>query len=199
MTDKTITNLFAFLCHQRQCLGLLTRFSGSDRLRQFKLQDDHAEGDRVNKRDEMELAMQQVRSCFVMQPRVLFPEWQNSLFLCVTILRVVTEMASSTGCLWSLLIHTVSSPADLCQCDAVLPVTYDKERPCVWAHHLPVHSQPFWVHQSRWTSTRWVHRFTGVRYILEAGLKLLTNKLTNPQKFFRTLRWHCIMVQKKLL
>ncbi|XP_048356596.1 nuclear pore complex protein Nup205 [Sphaerodactylus townsendi] len=45
---------------QRQCLSLLTRFSGSDRLRQFKLQDDHAGGDRVNKRDEMELAMQQI-------------------------------------------------------------------------------------------------------------------------------------------
>ncbi|KAJ6656378.1 hypothetical protein lerEdw1_003881 [Lerista edwardsae] len=45
---------------QRQCLGLLTRFGGSDRLRQFKLQDDHAESDRVNKRDEIELAMQQI-------------------------------------------------------------------------------------------------------------------------------------------
>lgn len=47
---------------QRQCLGLLSRFGGSDRLRQFKLQDDNAEGDRVNKRDEIELAMQQVRT-----------------------------------------------------------------------------------------------------------------------------------------
>ncbi|NXC50216.1 NU205 protein, partial [Penelope pileata] len=45
---------------QRQCLGLLSRFGGSDRLRQFKLQDDNAEGDRVNKRDEIELAMQQI-------------------------------------------------------------------------------------------------------------------------------------------
>uniref|UniRef100_A0A8D2L072 Nucleoporin 205 n=1 Tax=Varanus komodoensis TaxID=61221 RepID=A0A8D2L072_VARKO len=45
---------------QRQCLGLLTRFGGSDRLRQFKLQDNHADGDRVNKRDEIELAMQQI-------------------------------------------------------------------------------------------------------------------------------------------
>ncbi|CAI5785815.1 pore complex Nup205 [Podarcis lilfordi] len=45
---------------QRQCLGLLTRFGGSDRLRQFKLQDDQAEGDKVNKRDEIELAMQQI-------------------------------------------------------------------------------------------------------------------------------------------
>lgn len=48
-----------FLC-QRQCLGLLSRFGGSDRLRQFKLQDDNVAGDRVNKRDEIELAMQQV-------------------------------------------------------------------------------------------------------------------------------------------
>ncbi|PKU47192.1 hypothetical protein llap_2499 [Limosa lapponica baueri] len=45
---------------QRQCLGLLNRFGGSDRLRQFKLQEDNAEGDRVNKRDEIELAMQQI-------------------------------------------------------------------------------------------------------------------------------------------
>ncbi|XP_065417472.1 nuclear pore complex protein Nup205 isoform X2 [Chrysemys picta bellii] len=45
---------------QRQCLGLLSRFGGSDRLHQFKLQDDNAEGDRVSKRDEIELAMQQI-------------------------------------------------------------------------------------------------------------------------------------------
>ncbi|XP_049630227.1 nuclear pore complex protein Nup205 [Suncus etruscus] len=45
---------------QRQCLGLLSRFGGSDRLRQFKFQDDHVEGDRVNKKDEIELAMQQI-------------------------------------------------------------------------------------------------------------------------------------------
>ncbi|XP_071408089.1 nuclear pore complex protein Nup205 isoform X1 [Pithys albifrons albifrons] len=45
---------------QRQCLGLLSRFGGSDRLRQFKLQDDNAGGDRVNRRDEIELAMQQI-------------------------------------------------------------------------------------------------------------------------------------------
>ncbi|NWX99773.1 NU205 protein, partial [Nothoprocta ornata] len=44
---------------QRQCLGLLSRFGGSDKLRQFKLQDN-AEGDRMNKRDEIELAMQQI-------------------------------------------------------------------------------------------------------------------------------------------
>ncbi|XP_010211210.1 PREDICTED: nuclear pore complex protein Nup205 [Tinamus guttatus] len=45
---------------QRQCLGLLSRFGGSDKLRQFKLQEDNAEGDRMNKRDEIELAMQQI-------------------------------------------------------------------------------------------------------------------------------------------
>ncbi|KAK1335114.1 hypothetical protein QTO34_004694 [Cnephaeus nilssonii] len=45
---------------QRQCLGLLSRFGGSDRLRQFKFQDDNVEGDRVNKKDEIELAMQQI-------------------------------------------------------------------------------------------------------------------------------------------
>ncbi|XP_059876943.1 nuclear pore complex protein Nup205 isoform X2 [Delphinus delphis] len=45
---------------QRQCLGLLSRFGGSDRLRQFKFQDDNVEGDRVSKKDEIELAMQQI-------------------------------------------------------------------------------------------------------------------------------------------
>uniref|UniRef100_A0A7N4PRP8 Nucleoporin 205 n=1 Tax=Sarcophilus harrisii TaxID=9305 RepID=A0A7N4PRP8_SARHA len=44
---------------QRQCLGLLSRFGGSDRLRQFKFQDG-VDGDRMNKRDEIELAMQQI-------------------------------------------------------------------------------------------------------------------------------------------
>lgn len=55
-------NLNVHFLWQRQCLGLLSRFGGSDRLRQFKLQDDNAAGDRVNKRDEIELAMQQVRT-----------------------------------------------------------------------------------------------------------------------------------------
>lgn len=45
---------------QRQCLGLLSRFGGSDRLRQFKFQDDNVEGDRLSKKDEIELAMQQI-------------------------------------------------------------------------------------------------------------------------------------------
>ncbi|XP_054940792.1 nuclear pore complex protein Nup205 isoform X2 [Physeter macrocephalus] len=45
---------------QRQCLGLLSRFGSSDRLRQFKFQDDNVEGDRVSKKDEIELAMQQI-------------------------------------------------------------------------------------------------------------------------------------------
>uniref|UniRef100_A0A2K5QGI6 Nucleoporin 205 n=1 Tax=Cebus imitator TaxID=2715852 RepID=A0A2K5QGI6_CEBIM len=45
---------------QRQCLGLLSRFGGSDRLRQFKFQDDNVEGDKVSKKDEVELAMQQI-------------------------------------------------------------------------------------------------------------------------------------------
>ncbi|KFO18374.1 Nuclear pore complex protein Nup205 [Fukomys damarensis] len=45
---------------QRQCLGLLSRFGSSDRLRQFKFQDDNVDGDRVSKKDEIELAMQQI-------------------------------------------------------------------------------------------------------------------------------------------
>ena len=42
-------------------MGLLSRFGGSDRLRQFKFQDDGVEGDRVSRKDEIELAMQQAR------------------------------------------------------------------------------------------------------------------------------------------
>uniref|UniRef100_A0A4W2IE72 Nucleoporin 205 n=1 Tax=Bos indicus x Bos taurus TaxID=30522 RepID=A0A4W2IE72_BOBOX len=45
---------------QRQCLGLLSRFGGSDKLRQFKCQDDNVEGDRVSRKDEIELAVQQI-------------------------------------------------------------------------------------------------------------------------------------------
>lgn len=51
---------------QRQCLGLLSRFGGSDKLRQFKCQDDNVEGDRVSRKDEIELAVQQVRGVTVM-------------------------------------------------------------------------------------------------------------------------------------
>ncbi|XP_078527802.1 nuclear pore complex protein Nup205 isoform X2 [Lissotriton helveticus] len=47
---------------QRQCLGLLSRFGGSDRLRQLKLQDESPQADRVSKKDETELAMQQICS-----------------------------------------------------------------------------------------------------------------------------------------
>lgn len=43
-----------------QCLGLLSRFGGSEELRQFKFQDDNVEGDRVSRKDEVEL-QQQVR------------------------------------------------------------------------------------------------------------------------------------------
>ncbi|XP_075458683.1 nuclear pore complex protein Nup205 [Ascaphus truei] len=47
---------------QRQCLALLSRFGGSERHRQLKLQDDVSQGDRVSKRDDVELAMQQICS-----------------------------------------------------------------------------------------------------------------------------------------
>ncbi|OCT58146.1 hypothetical protein XELAEV_18002475mg [Xenopus laevis] len=47
---------------QRQCLALLNRFGGSDRLRQLSLQDDSSQLDGVSKRDAMELAMQQICS-----------------------------------------------------------------------------------------------------------------------------------------
>ncbi|CAH2276623.1 nuclear pore complex Nup205 [Pelobates cultripes] len=51
---------------QRQCLGLLNRFGGSDKLRQLSLQDDASQSDRVSKKDDMELAMQQI-CCNVME------------------------------------------------------------------------------------------------------------------------------------
>ncbi|XP_029472832.1 nuclear pore complex protein Nup205 isoform X2 [Rhinatrema bivittatum] len=51
---------------QRQCLGLLSRFGGSDRQRLFKLQDEGTQGDRVGRKDEFELAMLQI-CCNVME------------------------------------------------------------------------------------------------------------------------------------
>ncbi|KAM4746874.1 nuclear pore complex protein Nup205 [Rhinophrynus dorsalis] len=51
---------------QRQCLGLLNRFGGSDRHRQLNLQDDGSPLDRVSKKEDMELAMQQI-CCNVME------------------------------------------------------------------------------------------------------------------------------------
>ncbi|KAM9311505.1 nuclear pore complex protein Nup205 [Gastrophryne carolinensis] len=45
---------------QRFSLGLLSRFGGSDKLRQLSLQDDGPQLDGVSKKDDMELAMQQI-------------------------------------------------------------------------------------------------------------------------------------------
>ncbi|XP_066580685.1 nuclear pore complex protein Nup205 [Amia ocellicauda] len=46
---------------QRQCLSLLTRFTGSERLRQMKLAEESvAQGDTVDRREEMEVAVQQI-------------------------------------------------------------------------------------------------------------------------------------------
>ncbi|XP_040294299.1 nuclear pore complex protein Nup205 isoform X3 [Bufo bufo] len=47
---------------QRLCLSLLNRFGGSDKLRQLSLQDDGPYEDGVSKKDDMELAMQQICS-----------------------------------------------------------------------------------------------------------------------------------------
>ncbi|XP_069822932.1 nuclear pore complex protein Nup205 [Dendropsophus ebraccatus] len=47
---------------QRLCLSLLNRFGGSDKLRQLSLQDDGSHVDGVSKKDDMELAMQQICS-----------------------------------------------------------------------------------------------------------------------------------------
>lgn len=48
--------------YQRLCLSLLNRFGGSDKLRQLSLQDDGSHVDGVSKKDDMELAMQQICS-----------------------------------------------------------------------------------------------------------------------------------------
>ncbi|XP_072256279.1 nuclear pore complex protein Nup205 [Pyxicephalus adspersus] len=45
---------------QRLSLALLSRFGGSDKLRQLNLQSDGSQVDGINKRDDMELAMQQI-------------------------------------------------------------------------------------------------------------------------------------------
>lgn len=45
---------------QRQCLALLSRFTVSDRLSEFKKQQEATQVGGVNKKDEMELAMQQI-------------------------------------------------------------------------------------------------------------------------------------------
>ncbi|XP_051886493.1 nuclear pore complex protein Nup205 [Pristis pectinata] len=45
---------------QRQCLALLSRFTISDRLSEFKKQQEGTQVGGVNKKDEMELAMQQI-------------------------------------------------------------------------------------------------------------------------------------------
>ncbi|XP_048463946.1 nuclear pore complex protein Nup205 [Rhincodon typus] len=45
---------------QRQCLGLLSRFTGSDRLYEVKKQQDGTRVSGMSKKDEMELAIQQI-------------------------------------------------------------------------------------------------------------------------------------------
>ncbi|XP_075066511.1 nuclear pore complex protein Nup205 isoform X3 [Mixophyes fleayi] len=52
--------------YQRICLVLLNRFGGSDKLRQLSLQGDGSQLDGVSKKDDMELAMQQI-CCNVME------------------------------------------------------------------------------------------------------------------------------------
>ncbi|KAG8546211.1 hypothetical protein GDO81_019512 [Engystomops pustulosus] len=47
---------------QRLCLSLLNRFGGSDKLRQLSLQDDGSHVDGGSKKDDLELAMQQICS-----------------------------------------------------------------------------------------------------------------------------------------
>lgn len=44
---------------QRLCLGLLSRFGGSERMRHFKLQEDNTQGD-IHRRDRMDVAMHQI-------------------------------------------------------------------------------------------------------------------------------------------
>lgn len=73
MKDLTCSVLlmFCFFCNsQRQCLALLSRFTVSDRLSEFKKQQEATQVGGVNKKDEMELAMQQV--CFVLVVSLVF-------------------------------------------------------------------------------------------------------------------------------
>ncbi|XP_064417895.1 nuclear pore complex protein Nup205 isoform X2 [Latimeria chalumnae] len=61
VSDKSLIELQGHVGRfQRQCLGLLNRFGGSDRLRHLKLQEESAQGDRVSKKEEAELAVQQI-------------------------------------------------------------------------------------------------------------------------------------------
>lgn len=125
-TVSTTSFCFAFFCLQRQCLGLLTRFGGSERLRQFKLQDDPVEGDRVSKRDEIELAMQQVRQY---RSHSSTPSKRvTSLCGCAIILNDSHHDSSDdTYVLLWISVNPPSLPSssvDLCQCDGVLPITY---------------------------------------------------------------------------
>lgn len=75
---------------QRQCLSLLVRLAGTDRARYLKqMEESVAPGDPVDKREEMELAMQQV--------------WERSeafsyLHKCVA---SYTHSLSVSLCLWS--------------------------------------------------------------------------------------------------
>ncbi|KAG8438696.1 hypothetical protein GDO86_005039 [Hymenochirus boettgeri] len=83
---------------QRQCLGLLSRFGGSDRFRQLRMQEDSSPVDRVNKRDEMELAMQQICSNVMEYCQALmlqnFPNFQQTVCLFTPSL---SESASRDG------------------------------------------------------------------------------------------------------
>ncbi|XP_078424660.1 nuclear pore complex protein Nup205 [Cetorhinus maximus] len=74
---------------QRQCLGLLSRFSGSDRLREVKKQQEGTQVSRVSKKDEMELAMQQICA--------------NVVQYCQTLL-----IQSSTGSQYTICLFTPS-------------------------------------------------------------------------------------------
>lgn len=54
-------SLIYFFLSQRQCLSLLVRLAGTDRARYLKqMEESVAPGDPADKREEMELAMQQV-------------------------------------------------------------------------------------------------------------------------------------------
>uniref|UniRef100_A0A8C5QUY0 Nucleoporin 205 n=1 Tax=Leptobrachium leishanense TaxID=445787 RepID=A0A8C5QUY0_9ANUR len=67
LDDGTVMELQGHIGRfQRQCLGLLNRFRGSDKLRQLALQDDASQSVQVSKRDEVELTMQQI-CCNVME------------------------------------------------------------------------------------------------------------------------------------
>ncbi|XP_007909424.1 nuclear pore complex protein Nup205 [Callorhinchus milii] len=95
-SDGTIMELQGHIGRfQRQCLGLLSRFSGSDRFRQVKAQEEGTQVCGVSKRDEMELAMQQICA--------------NVVEFCKTLLMQSSPSSQHTICLFTPSLSEVTT------------------------------------------------------------------------------------------